>query len=259
MNLKTLKKIRDKIISTRLGLLLTEGAIANRNDGEWIIRSIGNDRRKIPVLSELVGSSIGIPTRHASSKHKRRMKQDYTKSGFVEIEDGDIVFDVGAYVGGFTEIAARNAKEVYAIEPNTKIMDSLHYNTQNLINVTIIPKAAWKEKTKIEVNQSLFPNDNSIFQPDDLSIGQSFTVQAETIHQIAIDNCVEKIHFLKVEAEGAEPEVLQGALGKGIRIEKISVNTGPERNGETTTDKVADILYKNGYEVIKGYVVFGRL
>ena len=68
----------------------------------------------------------------------------------------------------------------------------------------------------------------------------------------------EKIELLKVEADGFEPEVLEGLDSCRDRIKRISVDTSPERRGVSTTAAVVAELKKKGYLTeVCGYVVYG--
>ena len=62
-----------------------------------------------------------------------------------------------------------------------------------------------------------------------------------------------KIRLLKLEAEGAEPEVLQGASEILHNIDYISADVGPERgtNEEETRDAVVSILLNSGFKVLR--------
>ena len=83
-------------------------------------------------------------------------------------------------------------------------------------------------------------------------------IQAITLDSIQIEK---KIKLFKVEAEGYEPEVLEGAKSTLRFIEYISVDFGPERgvNSENTVVKVNNILTEAGFELVEfsNYRVIG--
>jgi superfamily II DNA/RNA helicase len=58
-----------------------------------------------------------------------------------------------------------------------------------------------------------------------------------------------KIDFLKVEAEGAEPEVLSGLCG--LNIPKIVVFCSPKCNVRSPVSEVADLLVEFGYRIVE--------
>ena len=67
---------------------------------------------------------------------------------------------------------------------------------------------------------------------------------------------IDRIKLVKLEAEGAEPEILMGAMSIIDRIDYIVADIGPERGvkSESTLIEVLDILQKNNFEATKfGY------
>ena len=64
-------------------------------------------------------------------------------------------------------------------------------------------------------------------------------------------NIENQIKLIKVEAEGQEPEVLEGSLNTLKNIEYIAVDFGFERglNQENTINSVNNILTKNNFEL----------
>ena len=62
-----------------------------------------------------------------------------------------------------------------------------------------------------------------------------------------------KIKLLKLEAEGAEPEIVQGIGEKLDLIEYISADLGFERNRESTFAPVTNYLLERNFEVINIY------
>ena len=61
------------------------------------------------------------------------------------------------------------------------------------------------------------------------------------------------LKLLKLEAEGAEPEVIKGALNLLKNIEYIAADLGPERgfNQESTLKEVVNILLENNFEIVE--------
>lgn len=116
-----------------------------------------------------------------------------------------------------------------------------------------MPKAAWNKSDTLNLNLSVTSNDNSIFAVDSNTTDQSVAVSAERVADIASDYGLDQIDFLKIEAEGAEPEVLEGALDGSIAIEAVAVDCAPERDGESPRDEIQTILKQSGYDVKCGW------
>ena len=109
-----------------------------------------------------------------------------------EIENGDIVLDVGASVGPFTySILKKNPTHVYCLEPSESEFPTLVKNTRGY-PVTPVMKGI---SEKNEMTKSEFVYDNN-----KLMDGISFKRFVE-LYQI------EKIDFLKTDCEGGEYDI----------------------------------------------------
>ena len=252
-------------ILEELHLLLDERALAYPlPNGDWQTVRLpqGHKGRRIPVLFRTV-----LNTRHGSPKHVELIKDIYSYDGFVEIEPGDTVVDVGAFIGALSFAFADSCECMLAIDPMGKKTTTLEYNLQSYPSVTVVPRAAWNEETQIEINMSELPNENSILEPDQKQTHESFVVESDTVPNLVRDCGISSIDYLKIEAEGVEPEILEGALNDDMIINKIAVDASPERENDNIVDQVCKLLEENGYEwrINKdapewgSYIVFARL
>jgi FkbM family methyltransferase len=224
--------------------LITRGnLVLPTRSSEWITFNIATFER-VAYVPDPADANHGTP------EHSRKLKQIYQLDDFVEISEGDTVFDIGAYVGTFSILAAETAERVIAIDPNASVDSSLEKNTSHHDNIHIVPKAAWNENTNLDLKLSFAPSDNSLLDIDSKrnDLMKEVTVRADTIQNISRELGVEEIDFLKIEAEGAEPEVLEGALQGDIPIQKGVINCTPERHGEAPTDEIVTLLDKVGYD-----------
>jgi hypothetical protein len=62
---------------------------------------------------------------------------------------------------------------------------------------------------------------------------------------------LKKIKLLKIEVEGSEPEVLQGAKSVLKIVDFVAVDTGPERGIKNTFDEVNSYLVNHGFKLIR--------
>ena len=234
------------IVLEEIHILLDECSLAYPlHDGGWQIIELSDFSRgrQIPVLTRSV-----IDTRHGSPKHTKLMEDIYSFDGFVTVEQDDIIVDVGAYIGTLSFCFAETSSIFISIDPMAAVSDELKYNTQSYPNVITVPKAAWTEKTELEINQSSLPNENSVLQPDQRDSNSSFTVDADTVPNIVKNLGIEHIDYLKIEAEGVEMEILEAALADEIEIEKIAVDASAERDGSGVIDEVGAILESYNYD-----------
>lgn len=187
-----------------------------------------------------------------------KMLEKYGSSD-VAIDVGDVVLDVGANVGEFAVAAAKMAGKVWCFEPDESCLPALKKNAMQIKKIHVIPLAVCESSGKAEFFQSTSTADSSTIKP--ASYSEVKTVDAISLDDFSTKNNISTIDFLKIEAEGAEPEVLKGAtkLLSAGRIRKIAIDAGPERHGLPTGSMVKQILSSYGYIVTeRGYIVFAR-
>jgi hypothetical protein len=94
--------------------------------------------------------------------------------------------------------------------------------------------------------------DSSLIDPG----GQAQRIRVQAVRLDAVpefQNFVGRIRLLKLEAEGAEPEILAGAGTVLSKIDYIAVDMGPERGAkaENTVVPVCNHLMQAGFELIR--------
>jgi len=176
----------------------------------------------------------------------------------VEVADSDVIVDVGANIGeiGMYYEIMRGGVNYFALEPMAKEALCCQLNNPGK---TVLRQALWKENSQVRFYQSVVHNDDSsIFEPPHYEC--AVNIPAITLEKFATDHGIGKIKILKVETEGAEPEVLMGAEKILHRIEYIAADLGPERGLEqkTTLPMVLDFLYPRGFKVVSGYAADRR-
>jgi FkbM family methyltransferase len=140
----------------------------------------------------------GDVTKSYSQWHKdaitKEIFEDKIYERFFEVEEGDIVMDIGSSVGPFTySILDKKPTHVYCFEPSPAEIDTLLNNTKNG-PVTVINKGISDEEGEFEFN--LFGVE------DGLKIAQS-----TTFDKIKEEFNISKIDFMKIDCEGGEYSV----------------------------------------------------
>ena len=128
---------------------------------------------------------------------------------FFEVEEGDIVFDIGSSVGPFTKsILGKKPKHVFCVEPSSSEFKTLVKNTLGY-PVTQINKGIGSTNGIVESNQ-LFGGETHM----------------ESINFKKLLNLygIEKIDFLKTDCEGGEYEIFRDENIEFIKnnVKKIS-------------------------------------
>jgi FkbM family methyltransferase len=213
-------------------------------DGDsYIINN--NTENKVYLADETVLTEFFDETRN---------KLYYDK--MLNLNEDDKVLNIGAHIGTTVTYPAERCKKVYAVEPNPETIRILKKNVRNYTNVEIIRAGCWRKTEKLELKFGKNKNDDSFLTPDDGGSGGSTIVQAYTIDDL-INKIDDKITFLKVEAEGAELEVLEGMSQH--QINKVVVKVDEERDGESPIVDVIRMLDGMGYEIDCKYpYVYGR-
>jgi FkbM family methyltransferase len=159
---------------------------------------------------------------------------------------GATVIDIGANVGEFSRFVAKRAKMVLAVEPDRDNLPSLRQNLSGL-NVRIVQKALWKEKAELEFYSAASDADSSLIKPQEYK--ESYRVEAVPLDDLTEEFGLGEILLIKADAEGAEPEVLDGAMRTLERTHYIAIDCGLERNGEDTFEACTRRLESAGFTV----------
>lgn len=166
-------------------------------------------------------------------------------------KEGEVVLDIGAYVGMFTVKAAKlvgKTGKVIAIEPSPENYELLARNCEGLDNVTLVKKAvmSWTGTGRLYYSKSAAAN--SLITRWKRHIG----VETITLDSLIEELGLGKVDIIKVDAEGAELEVLTGAykaLAKGTRLVIAAYHTAA--NGRAEIAQVAAALGRANYRVIQ--------
>lgn len=137
-------------------------------------------------------------------------------SGEHFVKPGSIVLDCGANVGVFTREALNaGAKLVVAIEPAPENLECLRRNYSQEVaagRVIIYPKGVWDKDDLLTLNIDKHNSaaDSFVIRPTG---SETTTVQfpLTTIDKLVAELKLERVDFIKMDIEGAEPKALMGA------------------------------------------------
>jgi FkbM family methyltransferase len=166
------------------------------------------------------------------------------------LQEGDLAIDVGANIGVFTLLMAKLVGpegKVLAFEPGPNNLPKLETNCKmnRLTNVTIIPKPLWSEVTTVTLYLSHDSGLNSLTASvDHIS---KIDLQAETLDSVATATP----RLIKLDAEGAEPFILQGGeklLARGVPFIISEMNFLALARAGTSSREFRDWMSARGYD-----------
>lgn len=158
------------------------------------------------------------------------LRRDYLR-GPLTLHAGDTVVDLGANIGCFSVLASSIVGprgRVVAVEPGPSTVDQIHENIALNHAWNVLPvHAAISDRTgttRLYVSpcstlHSLYASVNDRRLP-----GPTIEVTSRTLEQLFLETGVERVHFLKMDCEGAEHDVIRSLTpALASRIDQISV------------------------------------
>lgn len=136
--------------------------------------------------------------------------------GEVNLQENDVVLDIGANIGMFTNVAASKAGRVYAFEPVPIALSFLQQNARLYDNIEICPYAVCDKNGTADFYTYL-ENEVSDIGVSSMSIRISGEgIKIIQVDTVTIDSFVKqrglgRVDFIKADIEGAERDMLRGA------------------------------------------------
>ena len=166
----------------------------------------------------------------------------------VEVSTGDVVIDCGANNGEIGIWAKNHGMNYYAFEP--EMLESRCCDLNNFDGEEkTVRKGLWYENTTIHWHSKPETADSSIIEIDDTD--EVTSIDTVTLDHFVEENKLDKIRIFKLEAEGAEPEVLAGAMKSLSKIDYIAVDCGYERGLQKTHTfmEIYKVLTDNDFHI----------
>ena len=168
--------------------------------------------------------------------------------------NGSAVIDIGANIGEFSIYLRKCCKhqgEIIAFEPDPCEFRALERNAERF-DLRALNCAVSNYSGQL---QFILDNDDAdsrldFFKND--TTEEKITVNSVRLGDVLTDLNVKEVGLVKLEAEGFEPEVLQGIDLRATNIKYFAIDCGPERppNDQSTLVDCLNLLLKNGYELI---------
>lgn len=154
---------------------------------------------------------------------------------------GKLFIDIGAGIGYYTLLLASNFDEVLSVEPEPKSASQLRHNIKHLKNVRVIEEAISNEdgETTLYVSptigwHTITPQNTQPYEPTKIKTCTLKTILGGRTASL-----------VKVDTEGAELKILDGAPVDKVRAWLIEAHGGEPRKRELEARLMGD-----GYETV---------
>lgn len=212
------------------------------------------------VKTEISGISIKLPFRFY-----RYYESNYEIENVIffrqNVKQKDTVIDIGAQIGLMTKLFADlvgSKGKVYSFEPTPKtysvLKDTIRIN--DIGNVVYAVQAAVSDKkgtATFNISDIDIDASNSLSSSTRQHHTTGIEVQITSVDEFGKDMSLNKIDFLKIDAEGAEYYVLLGAkdtLEKDKPIVNLALHPSALNNFNSSLKGIYDFVVERNYEII---------
>jgi len=202
------------------------------------------------IISIILAQLLFFSGLSFSSWYSKPDKEKYTELVRNFIEEGDLVFDVGAHIGNKTESYLSCGANVICFEPQKKCLKILHEKFDTNENIIIIDKGLSSKDGYIDFFQCNRANTistcskewitGSRFAQQGFRWGKPTKIEVTTLDKMIAKHGVPK--FCKIDVENFEHEVLQGL---SIKIPYLSFEFTYEykENAKKCLEQLSEIGY----------------
>ena len=213
-----------------------------------------NDNGKIQFFGNLI-RGLGLYENGLFDRGKKLFDSYLLKN--VNFEIDDVVVDCGANYGDLWLSLDGKIKPTSYItfEPGSLEHESIKLNAPNGTHHKI-GLSNKEDIVRFYVNEK--DGDSSIIEPSEYS---HFTdIKTTTLSSYVKSTAIDRVKLFKLEAEGFEPEILEGSEEILSKVDYIAVDGGNERgkNYDETLSKLCNSLFESNFEMISINLPLGR-
>ncbi|MEM7747973.1 MAG: FkbM family methyltransferase [Pseudomonadota bacterium] len=168
----------------------------------------------------------------------------------IPLKSGDVVMDCGANVGEIgLYIRSRTDARLIAVEPSEPEARACDGNLFDHRQSTH-RFALWNASGMQTFFDSNVTGDSSLISPASPHAGVT-QVATKRLDELVTELDIDHIELLKIEGEGAEPEILAGSQKIISKVRHCVVDSGPERGPDKrhVIPDVCNFLFGSGFEL----------
>ena len=180
--------------------------------------------------------------------------KSYKIEKYIKLYPNDTVIDIGANLGFFSQYCILKKTNIIAIEAEKNIFRALQANCSAYEKISFHNLAITNKNGKNFMGSPINSDMDSfslIIDKNNIDISTIDEVKCKTLDTLVDEIGLKKIKLIKCDAEGAESEVLQGAIKTLQMTEYIAFDCGKERLGKDTLSECKKIISKQGFEILE--------
>jgi FkbM family methyltransferase len=167
---------------------------------------------------------------------------------YIDFNSEDLIVDCGANMGDLQLYFHQKDMKIryLGIEPNPADFKCLERNL--LDGAKALNIGLWNSESIMDFYVDKFSSSSSLIEPPKYS--KIISVITKRLDQLQLGS---NIKLLKVEGEGAEPEIIEGCANSLANVEYVTIDVGPERGVEQspTRNSVIRLMKKYNYSIVK--------
>ena len=186
--------------------------------------------------------------------------KEYQTEHFTILPD-DVIIDIGAHIGSFSVWAAQQAVSghIFSFEPDPENYALLeeNKNLNDLTNLSIFNSAVAEMRGQARLFTSDYHNMTHSFFEE--GAHDNSLVDTLSLTDILQEYGLKKVHYLKIDAEGAEYQIILNTPAEVLRrIDKIFIEYHDYLNHGYTYKDLIECLADNGFQTRIGASAFHR-
>jgi FkbM family methyltransferase len=173
----------------------------------------------------------------------------------ISFTSDDLIIDCGANIGEFSwYLQNKHNLQSICVEPEENEFNAQNCNL-NKSTTNMYPYLLWENTGYVDFYPDNNTGDSSAFpaQENLVPVQKQAISLDDLLKNDSLFTKKKQIKLLKLEAEGAEPEIIKGASNTLPFIKYIVADCGPERglSKETTLVEVCNLLDAKNFKLIK--------
>jgi len=163
------------------------------------------------------------------------------------LTENSVIIDIGANIGEFSKFWEDRNFNVISFEPEPLEFKALQ---KNLTSKSLFNTGLWHENCTIKLYHANETGDSSFIESNAKDAYSELEVKTLDSFNLYKNHT---IGLIKLEAEGAEPEIINGGLETFKKARYVTCDVGLERgvNSSSTLVEVTNLLTKLGFELIR--------